>query len=121
MSQAARRGNGPASATGKNGRKLGFPMMNPHEVYSCLSLLGINCQMDDLTRPTPASTQAIWGGLLEILCGVSQSQIDSPKNAILGTMEYRVRHYNITTRLTVLRSSITVRWESSCFSSIAVS
>lgn len=90
MSQAARRGNGPASATGKNGRKLGFPMMSPHEVYSCLSLLGINCQMDDLTRPTPASTRAIWAGLLEILCGINQSQFENPKNTVLGMMEYKV-------------------------------
>lgn len=66
-------------------------MMSPHEVYSCLSLLGINCQMEDLTKPTPASTRAIWAGLLEILCGVNQSQFENPRNTVLGMMEYKVR------------------------------
>lgn len=88
-------------------------MMSPHEVYSCLSLLGINCQMDDLTRPTPASTRAIWAGLLEILCGVSQSQFENPKNTVLGMMEYKVS-YRYAVELTLRRSSTAMDSVSSC-------
>lgn len=82
-------------------------MMSVDEIYNCLDLLGINCQLDDLTRPTAASTRVIWVGLLEILCGISQSQIESPKDAILNKMKYKVSFQELVP--TDVRRSSTTR------------
>jgi kinetochore protein Nuf2 len=73
---------------------LGFPMMTTPEVLECLGALGINVHADDLQKPTPQSTQAIWAALLEALTGTPVEMFEGPKATLLGMMQYRVSYHS---------------------------
>ncbi|WVW80872.1 hypothetical protein I302_102862 [Kwoniella bestiolae CBS 10118] len=67
----------------------GFPTLGLPELLQCLSALGIPAQMEDLTKPTPGTTQGIYAGLIEALMGAPVESIEAPKKALLGMMEYK--------------------------------
>ncbi|KAL1410055.1 kinetochore-associated Ndc80 complex subunit nuf2 [Vanrija albida] len=67
----------------------GFPMMTTTEVCDCLAALCITASPEDLTKPTAATTQAIWNGLLYSLMAIPVDQFEGPKQSLLGMMQYR--------------------------------
>lgn len=64
----------------------GFSMLNIEEVLDCLSALGISASYEDFTKPTLASTQNIWAGLLESLMGMPTDALEDPRHQILEAM-----------------------------------
>jgi kinetochore protein Nuf2 len=77
---------------------LGFPPMTAQEIHDCLYALGIGSTHEDITKPTASFVQYIYGSCLEVLLASPLSVLDSPRNALLGMMEYKVCDY-VTGRL----------------------
>lgn len=68
----------------------GFPLLSFVEVRACLLALGMSVALEDISKPTPQTTQVIYAQLVEILMGAPMDAMDGPKNALLGMMEYKV-------------------------------
>lgn len=73
----------------------GFPLLSFPELHDCLLALGISVAVDDISKPSPQTTQVIYAQLVEILMGAPMDAMDGPKNALLGMMEYKVRSKNV--------------------------
>ncbi|KAK4686708.1 kinetochore protein Nuf2, partial [Tremellales sp. Uapishka_1] len=67
----------------------GFTICNASTLVQLLAALGIIVNLDDITKPTPASVQAIWAGLLDTLMGAPIDLLEQPKAALMGMMEYK--------------------------------
>ncbi|CAK9786542.1 hypothetical protein CC85DRAFT_283150 [Cutaneotrichosporon oleaginosum] len=59
----------------------GFPLMAASEIRDCMEALGITVHPDDLTKPTAATTHAIWAALLDELMDISPEMLEQPKLA----------------------------------------
>ncbi|WVQ95615.1 hypothetical protein IAU59_002713 [Kwoniella sp. CBS 9459] len=66
-----------------------FPLLTAMEVMDCLHALGVNAQMEDLTKPTASTTQHVYAQLLDALMAAPMEAIEGPKAALLGMMEYK--------------------------------
>lgn len=80
----------------------GFKLLSTDELMDCLAALGINASHDDMTKPTMASTQNIWAGLLESLMGIPPDALEAPRQHILDAMETEHKElYDTGLRLTM--------------------
>lgn len=68
----------------------GFPLLSYIELHDCLLALGISVAVDDISKPSPQTTQVIYAQLVEILMGAPMDAMEGPKAALLGMMEYKV-------------------------------
>ncbi|GMK54609.1 hypothetical protein CspeluHIS016_0111950 [Cutaneotrichosporon spelunceum] len=66
----------------------GFPLMAATEIRNCMEALGITVHPDDLTKPTTASTHAIWAALIDELMGISPDMLEGPKAAVAEGMPH---------------------------------
>lgn len=70
----------------------GFPLLSCQELLECLLALGMSVAVEDISKPSPQTTQVIFAQLVEILMGAPMDAMDGAKNALLGMMEYKVSH-----------------------------
>ncbi|OCF43622.1 kinetochore protein Nuf2 [Kwoniella heveanensis CBS 569] len=66
-----------------------FPLMTAMEVMDCLHALGVNAQIEDLTKPNAATAQHVYAQLLDALMAAPMEAIEGPKATLLGMMEYK--------------------------------
>jgi hypothetical protein len=72
---------------------LGFPLLSFGELTDCLYALGVSITVDDISKPSPQTTQMIYGQLIDILMGIPLESMDGPRSSLLGMMEHRVRRF----------------------------
>lgn len=68
----------------------GFPMLLNTDISELLFHIGVPIHVEDLSKPTGATAQAIWSGLLGALMACPVEDLEGPKQAVLGMLPYRV-------------------------------
>lgn len=76
------------SRKGEPKELAGFPLMATSEIHDCMKALNIRIQPEDLTKPTSATTMAIWTALLDNLMGITPDMLEGPKDELLDGMNY---------------------------------
>ncbi|TYJ51731.1 hypothetical protein B9479_007683 [Cryptococcus floricola] len=66
-----------------------FPILRAEDILECLAALEIPATLEDITKPTAASSYGIYAYLLEVLMGATGDAIEGPKQALLGMIEYK--------------------------------